>query len=379
MARLPTVSALRAALARDEWRFPLGLFALTRAAYLAGSYVGLRLVPLLYYHEDTRHQFLRAYPALDGFCRWDCGWFEKVVREGFGPVVNAQVFPLLPALAWLGERAGINRFIGLILIPNLASLGSFLVLYRIFRDLEGPHAARKALLLYAVFPFAFFQAAGYSDALMVLGSALAIRLALRGRHLAAGVVLGIGVLARHITLCAGAGLLAAQIRQRPGFRRFLGSPALAGLVIPWLFLAGWALLVGHLSGDPRALLTARDKQWGEMAYWGVIQAFTKTSYARDPEYFIYMAFALVPIAGAALLCTRRRWAELAAAGVVLVLVCLGSGVVGLGRYLGTCWPAFLPLGVILARRPGLADAVLLALALMQGVFFFLYTHQYRIL
>ena len=104
-----------------------------------------------------------------------------------------------------------------------------MVLYRLVTFLEDEAAARWTLLLFISFPFAFFQAMAYPESLMVLFTALAVYLALRGRHLWAGVALGVGVLARHLSFFAGGSLLVAQLKQRPSVRRFLLSPGLLGL------------------------------------------------------------------------------------------------------------------------------------------------------
>jgi hypothetical protein len=50
------------------------------------------------------------------------------------------------------------------------------------------------------------------------------------------------------------------------------------------------------------------------------------------------------------------------------------GISALGRYSASCWPAFLPLGVWLERRPALALAVVGFSAMLQMIFFFLHTH-----
>jgi hypothetical protein len=55
------------------------------------------------------------------------------------------------------------------------------------------------------------QAMGYPESLMVLFTALAVYLALRGMHIWAGVALGVGVLARHLSFFAGGSLLVAQV------------------------------------------------------------------------------------------------------------------------------------------------------------------------
>jgi len=63
--------------------------------------------------------------------------------------------------------------------------------------------------------------------------------------------------------------------------------------------------------------------WGQVgrAYWGVFDVIKQMSYNRHPEYFLYMGFALIPLAGAIALFFHRRWAELAWPAAILLLVC----------------------------------------------------------
>jgi Gpi18-like mannosyltransferase len=158
----------------------------------------------------------------------------RILERGYDEVEAAKVFPLLPMIGWAVEKAtGLHHLFAFIAVSNLASLASFYVLYRIFRDLEGEVAARWGLTAFAAYPFAYYQAAAYPESLMILASALALWLAMRGHHLWAGLALGVGLLARHLTLFGGAGMLAAQIRQRGWHpRRLLLHPGILGLLIP---------------------------------------------------------------------------------------------------------------------------------------------------
>jgi hypothetical protein len=98
----------------------------------------------------------------------------------------------------------------------------------------------------------------------------------------------------------------------------------------------------------------------------------------NPEYYYYMAIGLLPALGAIALLSKKTWHVLAAAAVTSMFVFYTSGVVGLGRYSASVWPAFLPLGVFLSSRPALQAPVVIGLAMLQGVFFFLFSHQYRV-
>lgn len=375
--------ALQALWERWSWTtFPALLFIYTRGALLGFSYFAMRLAPNLNWSFDPR-EFLIKYPALDGLCRWDCWHFGRIAREGYTEARWTNFFPLYPLLTrTVYQVTGMPVNLALLVVSNAAGFGSFLVIYRIFTMVAEEDAARCALALFAAYPFAFFQAAGYPESLMIVSSALAILLARRGNHLSAGIALGFGVLARHLTLFAGAALLAAQIRQRGLHpKRLLLNPAILGLLIPWLALALYSFYQYKTFGNPLAFAAARDKPpWGPMAWWG-IQDLLKTRLDNDQvrAMYSYIPFGLMITAGALGLLMRRQWSELAAFAIIFMMMIWAIGMWGLGRYSASVWPAFLPLGVWLARRPKWQGPVIGILALFQGLFFYLYAHMFAIL
>ena len=369
--------------ARWKWAaFPVLLFIGTRIALLGFSQIGMTLVPTLNWSFDER-ELLRNYPALDGLCRWDCWHFGRIAREGYTEARWTNFFPLYPLLVRaLHEVTGIHINLALLVVANAVCLGAYLVIYRIFTMLAEEDAARWALALLAAFPFAFFQAAGYPESLMLFFSALAVLLALRGNHISAGVALGAGVLARHLTMFAGAALLAAQIRQRGLHpRRFLLSPAILGLIIPWLFFALYCLYQYLAFGNPLAFAEARDQPpWGPLAWWGIRDLLTTQATNEHVQaMYSYLPFALITTVGAVALTGKQQWIEIAAFGGIFIVALWAIGMWGLGRYAASCWPAFLPLGVWLSKRPNLQGPAIIVLALFQGLFFYLYSHMFAIL
>ena len=364
----------------ESFKFPLALFVCGRASLLLSSYVGLKLVPSLYLHEEARQQVLRPYPALDGLCRWDCGWYERVANDGYLLPQTPNVFPLFPLLGHIVQATtGIHRVYALIAISNVASFFSYLVIYRIFRKAASSAGARWGLLLFAAYPFAYYQAAAYPESLMILGSALALLLALERRHLLAGHALGLAIAARQISAFAGVGMFVAQLRQRPSVRQFLLSPSIFGLVIPLFYLAAFGLYLKKVTGDALGFIHAREVGWGPSVWYSARQIWQLEKFSEYPAHFFYPIAAIIPTLGTIMLCTRTRWAELAASSVVLMAMVISFGGVGLGRYSASCWPAFLPLGVWLSRRTALQGPALGALFLIQGLFFFLFSHQFPIL
>jgi Dolichyl-phosphate-mannose-protein mannosyltransferase len=387
--RVTSWKSLRRRIAFADWSVPLYLFVFSRIALMTCSYMGLTLVPHLYLHEDDRHKALQPYPAIDGLCRWDCGWFERVMHQGFREAEHAKVFPLYGWLAnGLSRVAHINDLLALIIIANVAGFASYVLIFRIFTRLADRRAAAMALTLYVAFPFAYYQTAAYAESLMAMFSALAILLALDRRHLWAGVALGLGIMSRHVTIFAGAAMLVAQIHQRWGdwktwgaWKKLVFDRNVFGLVIPFLFVGAWSLYLKRETGDPLAFWNARTIGWGPAVFWSVRELLQHSKFTDSPEFYFYVPFALIPGLGALALLVRRSWMELAAAAIVLMVVCYASGGVCLGRYSAACWPAFLPMGYFLSRRRGrdLAMPVIVAFAICQGLFFYLFSHQFRIL
>jgi hypothetical protein len=366
-----------------QWQwlvFPTALFLCTRIALVGFAKIALFLMPSLW-TKGGLQDFVPGFPTLDAFCRWDCAHFERIARAGYQRPNDTNFFPLFPLLARIVRvLTTMNLHVAMILVPNAACLGALIIIYRIFATLEGVDAARWGLALFAAYPFAFFQATAYPESLMICFSALAILLALRGNHIWAGVALSFGVLARHLTMFAGAGLLTAQLRQRGvHLRRFLWSPAILGLAIPWLGL-GLCCLYQYISfNDALAFWHAR-AAWGAKAWWGLPALLAAKQRSVDVKVmFTYLPFALFTTLGTVALLTKRRWIELASFAVVLMGMLWVVGMWGLGRYSASCWPAFLPCGVWLARHPNWQSPVLGILILFQGLFFYLFIHQFPIL
>jgi hypothetical protein len=92
-----------------------------------------------------------------------------------------------------------------------------------------------------------------------------------------------------------------------------------------------------------------------------------------------LPFALIPTVGAIALVSRKQWTDLAAFALSLLLVVWVVGLLGLGRYAASCWPAFLPLGVWLAKRPSWQGPIVGMLAVFQGLFFYLFVRQFPII
>ncbi len=360
---------------RRRWRwvfFPLGLWAFTRLCYLLLGYFSLKLAAGL---RASPSPSLHAYPAIDALCRWDCGWYDLLAKMGFRHAYEANFWPGLPFVArHLAHLLGISTGMAVVLVANLACLGAYLTVFRVFVWFEGTRAARSGLMLFAAYPFAYYHASGYPETIMIFASALAIWLALSRHHFLAGVALGLGIMARHLTGFLGAGLLAVQLRQR-GWRRFFASPAFLALAVPFLIVGIYLYQCHREWGDALAFWRGR-YAWGQVAWWNILDVLRH--YKSRPHIVSFIPFALIPTAGALALLSSRKYAELAAAALTLMTVLWVIGAFALGRYSASCWPAFLPLAKWYERHPRWQVPTLLFFGLAQGWYFFLHTHHYEI-
>lgn len=358
----------------------LPAFVGSRLLLMLASWVGMSVDPGLREAFGPHHLFVGT-PAFDAFCRWDCEWYLAVARDGYANGPQTNFFPLLPMLTHaFSFVTRIPEHWGIIIVANLASLASYVVLYRLFVRLAGLEAARWGLFLFVAYPFAFFHSTGYPESLMVLLSAWSIDLALRGRHWAAGLALAVGSWSRHLTLLAGFGLVTAQWEQRPTVKKFLLSPNLLSLAVPPLGLVAYCVYQKVVWGNFLAFYEAR-KLWGELAYYGLFNHVRAGNQMNIYKVLIstYLPFAAVVAGGLVPLLKRRTaWAPLAF-GFMLTLLIWSVGLWGLGRYSASCWPAFLGLGLMAQKHAGLGAFLLAGFAAFQGVFFFMFMHQWPVL
>jgi hypothetical protein len=352
--------------------FPLGLWLATRLSYVLLGYLSLKLMPGL---RPSPSAPLRPYPSLDAFCSWDCGWYDLLALKGFTEPHYANFWPGLPFLArYLTKLTGLPRGLSVLVIANAAGVGAYLTVYRIFHRLDGQAVARAGLTLFAVYPFAYYHAAGYPETIMIFSSALAVTLAMKGWHAFAGITLGLGTMCRHLTMLMGAGLLAAQLRQR-GWRRFFASPSFLALGLPFVIVGIYFVWCHVVWGDALAFIHGRNS-WGKTAWWNIADVLR--NYKQRPHIVSFIPFVLIPFIGALGLLKSRKYAELAAAVLPLTALLWIIGAFALGRYSASCWPAFLPLGKWYERHPRWQIPILIFFGLAQGWYFFLHSHHYEI-
>ena len=190
----------------------------------------------------------------DVWARWDSVWFLRIAEHGYDATSGAAsaFYPLYPATVGVLGRVLFGHYVlAGILVSLLAAFGSFLLLHRIAEERLGADGARRAVLYLAVFPFALFMQAVYSESLYLLLTLAAFVLAERGRFPAAGAVAGLALLTRPtgVALLPALALLAWRERHR--------ARALASLALAPLLFAAYPLYLWQAEGDAWAFLHAQ--------------------------------------------------------------------------------------------------------------------------
>ena len=158
---------------RREW-IRIAAFAIAFRLFSAG----LALVSNVVFPDAQREQFTvfnSPSPFWDAFARYDSGWYQQIARSGYqytpGGRSTIAFFPAYPFLMrhvgrLFGPRPS-DLYIGGLLVSWLAFVLAMIGLYYLARlDLTRGRAER-AVVLAAVFPFAFFFGAVYTEALFL--------------------------------------------------------------------------------------------------------------------------------------------------------------------------------------------------------------------
>ncbi|HEX5938269.1 MAG TPA: mannosyltransferase family protein [Actinomycetota bacterium] len=121
--------------------------------------------------------------AIDATERQDAVWYLRLADRGWSTEDASAAFsPLYPlavrVVSWV--LPGDDLFAA-ILVSNLAFLGALLALFALTADAFGERAARRAIVVTAIFPTAIFFLAPYTESLFLFLSLLAFRAARHDR------------------------------------------------------------------------------------------------------------------------------------------------------------------------------------------------------
>jgi hypothetical protein len=252
--------------------------------------------------------------AIEGTERQDAVWYLRLADEGWSTDdASAAFFPLYPlavrVVAWLVPG---NELLAALLVSNLAFLGALLALFALTAEAYGERVAKRAIVVTAIFPTAFFFLAPYTESLFLLLSILAFREARHDRWGGVAVFGALAALTRSVGLLLIPALLLEAVvgrRARAG-----GGPALVGRVAGAAAIAigplSWFAWWGVAHGNWLAPLDAQ-RQWGRELQppWVSLGRAIELAWSFESYWLLDLLIVSIAIAGLALVMPSLRASE----------------------------------------------------------------------
>lgn len=348
--------------------------AVAAAVYLV---VGLSVGHLPWSGTEARNHLFPGRPWLEGWVHWDAGWYFEIAERGYsyvpgqqGPVAFFPAYPL--AMRGVGAVLGSPLLAGIVV--TLAAGVAAVALFRVWlAGKVSPAAGWTALLLFALYPYAFFlYGAVYADAVFVAAVIGSFLLLERDRPLLAGLVGAVATAARPIGAVLVVGLAVRAVERRGGWRHLRRADAgvlLAGAGVGAFCLYTWARF-----GSPLTFLQAQEA-WGQGAGWHTwlkVQFFHDVTDFRSPlAWLVFVAHPALTLASLALVprvVRRFGWGYGLFALLVLGLSAVSTkNFFGMARYVMAAFPCFAVAGEWLAGRARLRPVTLLVSGLGLGL------------
>lgn len=345
------------------------------------------VVALAYNRPANAEGFLQGPQWLDGWFRFDSGWYYGIATIGYSFTPGHQsavaFFPTYPLLV-----RGVGSVIGDVqLAGTLTTIAAGAGAIALFAGWVGQRlpsrSAKTAVVLLLLYPYSFFMYGSmYADALFLL-TVIASFVLLERRHFwLAGIVGAFATAGRPVGIAVAVGLVVRAIElraerltepkgesdssgppspNRVGLRqlvlatRLLRWPDL-GVLVSLLGLAGWCVYLWVNFGDPLAFVAAESAPgWDQGAgprTWFKVAFFGQLLHGNH-EMAITLGLQGLACLLAVLLLRRvyRRfgWGYLAFCMVVVAIPILGTkDFMGTGRYLLAAFPVMAAAGDWLA-------------------------------
>jgi hypothetical protein len=164
--------------------------------------------------------------------RWDTNHFIEIATKGYDVSYRTAFFPLFPLLERGVAFLTHDPFVAGLIIANIASLGLFMVLYRlVLEDFNAEQAFRSVLYL-AVFPTAFFFAAAYNESLFLCLALFSFYYMRRGHWWLAGLFGFFASLTRSVGLFLLVPFIYEYLRQHNFKLKAISIDMMSGIAIP---------------------------------------------------------------------------------------------------------------------------------------------------
>jgi hypothetical protein len=383
----PFVVAYRAVLLPRDSRFnhPAVRIAVLAVLFRVGSAILAFVTNVVFpmYQREQFAMFGRTSPFWDPFTRYDSGWYYGIARNGYdasaavaGGRSNIAFFPVYPMLMrhvgrFFGRTQG-DVFLGGILVAWLSFVLAMVVLYYLARLDLPRRGAERAVLLTAIFPFAFFFGVAYSESTFLLFTVLAFYLLRTRRWVLGGLAGSVAGATRATGILMWPALAWIAWRAaEPTTRDRVW--ALVALVLAATGFAAYCLYIYSESGNP-FLWAVAIRRWGYnpggmpwTAPFQLVKRLVTHPYVyltgdRMAPYDTLNGVAAIVCVLAIPFVWQRFGTGYGLFMLANLWLPLSSGVFeGTGRYCSVMFPFFIWLASIRSRVVGTAVAVIFAM------------------
>jgi hypothetical protein len=374
MAANPWLDGVRARLVRfaglflrlrERWRAydvylsALLIFAASRLVVVVGVNFGALLV-----RTPDPKKWDAGLGWFDGLLRWDSGWYATIVSNGYRYSDDASVqgptvfYPLYPLVSYAVKSLfGINHFIALLLVANVAALAAALLLTKFIKDELGGEIALLSLAFFCFFPSSLFLSAGYTESLYLVFVLLSFILLARERFVPAAVLAGLSLATRATGIVMIPVILWEMIRRNTlPWPRPLARMALCGVLAASGLLIYMAYL-GIAFGHPLAFATGQAGWYDRTLLARFLSALTLEPFQhasiRTAGWFLcFLALTIWSF--------RRLPSAVSLYGLgALALPYFTLGITdSMNRFVLVCFPAFMAMAILCKGRPWLAGALI---------------------
>ncbi|MCB1250602.1 MAG: hypothetical protein KDB33_15345 [Acidimicrobiales bacterium] len=372
--------------------YRVGIVAFAARAYLGVAAVLFTVNAVVFHlfeHNPEALPKAEGFPGswlLGGWTWWDANWYQMIANDGYWYVEGQQspvaFFPAYPMAMRALHAVGLDLRVAGSLLTFVCGLGAVLLFASWARDRIGERAARTAVLMLVLWPYAWYLfGAVYADALYICATIAAFWLLERDRPVLAGLAGMVATAARPVGVAVLVGLVVLVVVRRGGLRRLMVRDA--GVLLSGLGLALWMAYLGASFGDPVAFSSTQsspgwDQPSGPKTWFKIL--FLQ-HVKRIPEYVALLwpdgdgspvegvrlqytlglviqgALVLTALVLVPLIVKRLGWGYGAYTFVAIMIPVIGTkDFQGAGRYAMAAFPALAVGAQLLTDRPRLRTA-----------------------
>lgn len=356
------------------WRVALLIITFISATYKVGG---------------IDHHTLLLWP-IEHWNLWDGGFFHDIAATGYaepagtpsnGFPIRTAFFPLYPfAVRFLAPLLHNNIFLSQLLISFLAAGGALLLIGFLIKHLKNEQTALMAIIALLAYPFSYFLAAGYSEALFLfLTAGFFYYLLARKNRFIAAIFAAFACATRPVGLILAL-ILIFDLVFNIGIKKAKIKDYLPIIISP-LGTVFYMVYLKIAFGNPLIFLKAQ-MGWrpniGLGFFSHLISDFDKIlHFPANAEWWIYAAERIMPflvIGAAVYLIWHYKYYELGLFAIFSVAIALATGSFGsFNRFTITIFPFFFLIALIAKRRPLVLPLYLIIALPLLGIFSMFFT------